>query len=113
VKDADQFVSTLERNCELAMPEDFWAITLPNDLATSSPVSPSLYAYYASQVLLDAKALFSNHKVSYLLDPTIPGHPKPPLIVTTCSRRLSSQTGDYRATGYQPDWKHHPRRMER
>jgi len=73
VKDADQFVSTLERNCELAMPEDFWAITLPNDLATSSPVSPSLYAYYASQVLLDAKALFSNHKVSYLLDPTSQG----------------------------------------
>ncbi|HNO07407.1 MAG TPA: DUF262 domain-containing protein [Methanoregulaceae archaeon] len=73
VKDADQFVSTLERSCEQAMPEDFWAITLPNDLATSSPVSPSLYAYHASQVLLDAKALFSNHKVSYLLDPTSRG----------------------------------------
>lgn len=73
VKDSDQFVSTLERNCELAMPEDFWAIILPNDLATSSPVSPSLFAYHASQVLLDAKALFSNHKVSYLLDPTSQG----------------------------------------
>ncbi|MGB4235864.1 MAG: DUF262 domain-containing protein [Methanoregulaceae archaeon] len=73
VKDADQFVSTLERICELAMPEDFWAITLPNDLATSSPVSPSLYAFHASQVLLDAKVLFSNHKVSYLLDPTSRG----------------------------------------
>jgi hypothetical protein len=73
VKDADQFVSTLERICELTMPEDFWAITLPNDLATSSPVSPSLYAYHASLVLLDAKALFSNQKVADFVDPISQG----------------------------------------
>ncbi|HPP78267.1 DUF262 domain-containing protein [Methanospirillum sp.] len=68
VKDAEQFVSILERACELAMPEDFWTITLPNDLATSSPQSPSLFAYHAALVLIEAKALFSNQKVADFLD---------------------------------------------
>ncbi len=73
VKDAEQFVSTLERSCELAMPDDFWTITLPNDLATSSPQSPSLFAYHAALVLLEAKALFSNQKVADFVDPVSQG----------------------------------------
>ncbi len=73
VKDAEQFVDTLERACELAMPDDFWTITLPNDLATSSPQSPSLFAYHAALVLLEAKALFSNQKVADFVDPISQG----------------------------------------
>jgi hypothetical protein len=68
---ADQFVATLEQACELAMTDDFWNIALPNDLATSSPRSPSLFAYNAALVLLDARALFSKLKVADLLDPSI------------------------------------------
>ncbi len=68
-KDGDSFLSILENACELALTNDFWSITLPNDLATSSPRSPSLFAYNASLVLLDAKALFSKIKISDLLDP--------------------------------------------
>ena len=68
---ADQFVATLEQACELAMTDDFWSIALPNDLATSSPRSPSLFAYNAALVLLDARALFSKLKVADLLDPSI------------------------------------------
>ena len=60
---ADQFVATLEQACELAMTDDFWSIALPNDLATSSPRSPSLFAYNAALVLLDARALFSKLKI--------------------------------------------------
>ncbi len=67
---ADQFIRTLEQACDMAMTDDFWSITLPNDLATSSPRSPSLFAYNASLVLLDAKALFSKLKVAELLDPS-------------------------------------------
>jgi hypothetical protein len=70
VKDGERFLSILERACELALPADFWSITLPNDLATSSPRSPSLFAYNASLVLLDARALFSKSKIAQLLDPT-------------------------------------------
>ncbi|MEI6149264.1 MAG: DUF262 domain-containing protein [bacterium] len=70
VKDGEKFLTILEKACELALPADFWTITLPNDLATSSPRSPSLFAYNAALVLLDARALFSKLKVAELLDPT-------------------------------------------
>lgn len=46
---------------------------MPNDLATSSPRSPSLFAYNAALVLLDARALFSKLKVSELVDPVSQG----------------------------------------
>src|SRR5438105_9632083 len=71
VKDAQGFVSTLNRVCDESLTSDYWNITLPNDLATSSAQSPSLYAFYAALVLLNAPVLFSNLKVSELLDPTV------------------------------------------
>lgn len=73
VKDADSFVNILESACDLALTDDYWKITLPNDLATSSPRSPSLFAYNAALVLLDARALFSKLKISELLDPVSQG----------------------------------------
>jgi hypothetical protein len=63
------FVSRLQQVCDISLTNDYWAMTLPNDLATSSPRSPSLFAYHAAQVLLDAPALFSNTRVGDLLDP--------------------------------------------
>jgi len=74
VEDADGFVQTLEHICDITMTEDFWRINLPNDLATSSPRSPSLFAYNAALVLLDARALFSKLKVAELLDPVSQGY---------------------------------------
>lgn len=68
---AEGFVKNLGQICDITLTNDFWAVSLPNDLATSSPTSPSLFAYHAAQVLLDAKALFSKIKVSDLLDPAI------------------------------------------
>ncbi len=73
VKDANGFVNILERACDLALTEDYWKITLPNALATSSPRSPSLFAYNAALVLLEARALFSKLKISELLDPVSQG----------------------------------------
>jgi hypothetical protein len=69
----EQFVDRLQQVCDITLTNDFWDTTLPNDLATSSPQSPSLFAYNASLILLDAKVLFSNAKVADLLDPAI--HP--------------------------------------
>ncbi len=66
-----EFVATLRRVCDVTLTNDFWGVTLPNDLATSSPRSPSLFAFNAAQVLLDARALFSTTKIAELLDPSI------------------------------------------
>ena len=68
---ADGFVKTLSQICDITLTNDFWAVSLPNDLATSSPRSPSLFAYHAALVLLDARALFSKIKVADLLDPSM------------------------------------------
>lgn len=73
VKDVDGFVHILERACDLALTKDYWKITLPNELATSSPRSPSLFAYNAALVLLNAWVLFSKLKISELLDPVSQG----------------------------------------
>jgi hypothetical protein len=67
----EQFVERLRHICDITLTNDFWSVTLPNDLATSSASSPSLHAYNASLVLLDAPALFSNTKLGDLLDPAI------------------------------------------
>jgi hypothetical protein len=70
---AADFVATLDRIITDAFTDDYWNITLPNELATSSPRSPSLFAYYAALNLLDARALFSQMKVAELLDPALRG----------------------------------------
>jgi hypothetical protein len=69
-KDAAGFVTTLEQMCNESITQDYWAVILPNELATSSSRSPSLFAYYAALNLLDARVLFSKQKVAELLDPT-------------------------------------------
>lgn len=66
---ADDFISILDRVIADTLTEDYWSITLPNELGTSSAFSPTLFAYYAALNLLDAKVLFSELKVSELLDP--------------------------------------------
>jgi len=71
LEDGDQYLEILERECDITLTSDFWNLSLPNYLATSSPRSPSLFAYYAALVLLDARVLFSKLKVSELLDPSI------------------------------------------
>lgn len=69
VRDASGFVDILRRICGIELTRDYWKVTLPNDLATSAPRSPSLQAYNAALVLLDAPALYSTAKMSEALDP--------------------------------------------
>jgi hypothetical protein len=73
VHTAEEFVTLLRQICNAKLTGDFWTITLPNELATSAAISPSLFAYFAALNLLDAKVLFSQHKVSELLDPVTLG----------------------------------------
>jgi hypothetical protein len=71
IKDGEEFLKILQRICELELTDDYWQISLPNALATSSPRSPSLFAYNAALVLLGAYALFSEFKIADLLDPSV------------------------------------------
>lgn len=63
----DQFISVLNDIIDGQLTNDFWCITLPMDLATSSSTSPSLYSYYAAQYIIGANGLFSKLKISDLL----------------------------------------------
>lgn len=71
IKGAKGFISLLDGIINDSLTEDYWNITLPNELATSSARSPTLFAYHAALNLLDARALFSKVKVWELLDPAI------------------------------------------
>jgi len=90
VKDAEAFVRALDRVCDESLTSDFWSITLPNELATSSPRSPSLFAFYAALVLLDAKVLFSPSKLVTCWTPLCMATAQRSS-VTTCSRRDTSR----------------------
>ena len=67
----EDFIKKLRHVCTISLTTDFWEVTLPNELATSSARSPSLFAFEAALVLLDAPVLFSNFKVLEMLDPTL------------------------------------------
>lgn len=69
VQTAEQFLDHLTRRIDETFTNDYWDITLPGELATSSARSPGLFAYYAALNLLDARVLFSSLRVSELMDP--------------------------------------------
>ena len=70
-EDGQSFGTVLARIISDTLTNDFWTITVPNELETSSVRSPTLSAYYAAQVRLGAPVLFSHKSVESLLDPTI------------------------------------------
>jgi hypothetical protein len=70
ISDGAGFLQVIERNITAAFTDDYWTVTLPNDLATSASRGPALSAYHAALCKLDALALFSKLKVSDLLDPS-------------------------------------------
>lgn len=67
VNSAEEFLHTINEIIDSQLTKDFWEVTLPMDLATSSFRSPSLFAYYASLNIHDAYGLFSKLKVNELL----------------------------------------------
>jgi hypothetical protein len=71
VKDSAGFAATLEGIMATELTNDFWTVTLPSNLDSSSARNPELFAYTAAQNRLGAPVLFSHKKVSDLLDPSI------------------------------------------
>jgi hypothetical protein len=68
IKDGKSFINHLNKTIKDTLTDDFWNITIPNNLATTAARGPSLFAFYAAQNLMGAQGLFSNIKVSDLID---------------------------------------------
>jgi hypothetical protein len=77
VRDGDGFVHLLESLMANELTNDFWTVTLPSNLDSSSARNPELFAYTAAQNRLGAPVLFSHKKVSDLIDPSIKTKKKP------------------------------------
>ena len=73
IPNAAAFATALRDICRTTLTNDYWTITLPTDLATSAARRPSMFAYFAALNLHEARALFSQHKVSDLMDPVTQG----------------------------------------
>jgi hypothetical protein len=71
---SEEFVRTLEQEISAVLTNDYWNVTLPNELATASARNPGQYAFFAALCLLDAPVLYSSMKVRDLLDPTSQPH---------------------------------------
>ena len=70
-KDEESFAGILEEMMASELTNDFWTVTLPANLDSSSARNPELFAYFAGQNRLGAPVLFSHKKVQDLLDPAI------------------------------------------
>jgi hypothetical protein len=69
--DAHGFCRALDRIVSDTLGNDYWTITLPNELSTSAAKSPALMAYIAALNILDAEPLLSTGKVRARLDPAV------------------------------------------
>lgn len=71
VEDGESFLTVLNGILQSELTNDFWEITLPASLESSSARNPELFAYVASQNTLGAPVLFSHKTVRDLIDPAI------------------------------------------
>jgi hypothetical protein len=68
ISTAEGFASALEDAMNKELTNDFWEVTLPSRLESSS--LRSLSPFFAAQSVIGAKALYSNLSVAELLDPS-------------------------------------------
>jgi hypothetical protein len=64
VHTADEFVAYLDQAIATRFTDDYFNLTLPSELNSSSAISPAWYGYVAAQIVLDTPILFSNTLVS-------------------------------------------------
>ena len=73
IRTADEFVNYLEKTIASKFTDDYFHLTLPNELNTSSAISPAWYGYIASQIVLNNPMLFSTSPLSKFLLPGASG----------------------------------------
>jgi hypothetical protein len=71
--DGESFLAKMREISATTLTSDYWTITLPSQLATSASRSPSLFAYQAALIKLDANALYSPIKIASMVDPAVKG----------------------------------------
>ena len=71
LESGEAFCAELDRNVKANFTRDYWEISLPNRLHSSSSRSPVLYAYWAALNLLDAQLLFSDLRIREMFDPAV------------------------------------------
>ncbi|WP_239313108.1 MULTISPECIES: DUF262 domain-containing protein [unclassified Frankia] len=71
VGDSNAFAGTLSKIIDDTFTQDYFTITLPNELATSGAKSPVLLAYFAALNILDADVLLSTGKIRSRMDPAV------------------------------------------
>lgn len=71
IKDGVAFLTLLDDIISSELTNDFWTITLPAGMDSSSARNPELFAYVAAQNRLNAPVLFSHKRISELLDPAV------------------------------------------
>lgn len=68
IRTADEFVAYLEDTIASKFTDDYFSVTLPNELNTSSAISPAWNGYVAAQIVLNNPMLFSTSALTpYLL----------------------------------------------
>lgn len=68
IRTADEFITYLEKTINSKFTDDYFSVTLPNELNTSSAISPAWYSYIAAQIVLNNPMLFSTSALTpYLL----------------------------------------------
>ena len=73
VHTADEFIEYLEKSISGRFTDDYFNLTLPNELNTSSAISPAWYGYIASQIVLNNPMLFSTSALTTYLLPGASG----------------------------------------
>lgn len=73
VHNAEEFISYLENVIASYFTEDYFNLTLPNELNNSASISPSWYGYLASQIVLNNPMLFSTSSLATHLIPGTSG----------------------------------------
>jgi hypothetical protein len=66
---AAEFVKVLNNQINAAVPEDWWRVTLPDNLDTSSSWTPAFVGYIAALNILDADVLLATSKVKDWINP--------------------------------------------
>lgn len=66
---AVEFVKVLNGQIDAAIPADWWRVTLPDNLNTSSAGAPAYVAYIAALNMLDADVLLATSKVKDWINP--------------------------------------------
>ena len=67
---ADAFTSVVTNQVDTTLTEDWWSVTLPESLHTSSATSPAFTAYISALTILDAEVLLSTLTVKDWIDPS-------------------------------------------